>query len=104
MRFLEIEKYIRRCEQRLRNLGIRLRDSVEERKARRLIGRSRSKRNSLSKPRNKESSISEEAESTPKASRAQSQSKGRRSDNPAKHREFEQIALDYENMIKAKTA
>jgi hypothetical protein len=28
-RFLEMEKYIRRCELRLKNLGLRLRDSLE---------------------------------------------------------------------------
>lgn len=101
---MEMEKYLRRCELRLKNLTFRLKDSIEERRARKIIGRSRSKRNSISKPRNKESSLSEEAESTPKVSRAYSQSKGRRSENPAKHKEFEQIAVDYENMIKAKTS
>ena len=47
--------------------------------------------------------MSEEAESTPKISRACSQANAKnRNENPGKNKEFQQIAGDYENMIKAK--
>jgi hypothetical protein len=84
---LELEKYIKKCEQRLKNLSLKLRDSIEEKKSRKIIHRSRSKRNSVSKARKDQSSMSEEAESTPKISRAYSQSKVKnKSENPSKHK------------------
>lgn len=87
-RFTEIEKYLKKCDNKLKNMGFRLKDVIEDKKANKNIRRSREKRNSASRSKfNKNSSLSsidmkESRENIakdliPKMSRDNSQMKGK---------------------------
>lgn len=47
--FSELEKHIKKCENKIKNLSFRLKDQIEDRKAKKAIRKSRERRNTASK-------------------------------------------------------
>lgn len=104
----QIDKCLKKFENRLKNVSVRLRDALEDHRSNKLIRDSREKRRaiSISKATKYNSLLSLDMRGSwmePNRTRSIAPSPKKNSETSSKQREFEKIAAGYEAMIKTKT-